>query len=430
MQECRQITNGDLIHGSESDISGLPQYISLSERITKSRRGGANDKRDVTGRIYLDNDFPELCPVRNILFYQGKKTHKQLSPDYAFLLTVKSSAQKDPARQPHWYSDHPMGVNYIGTLFRSAIERSGIDIGGKKVSATSARKNLVQTGAEGSVPSPFLSKLLGQKNIDSKLEYLRNTEDTHKAASLVISRGVQGNSDQDFSEVYNEIRGDSSDKSSTDMKEKSSSEIESTDLNPQPQQYHPEPHQYQQSSVPTPNYHHSPPPPGPGYIPPHQGPSYIPPPLYQGPAYYPPPHHGPSYYPPPPPGPSYYLAPHYVPAYYPPPPPGPAYYPPSPYHSPSAYYPPAPYHDPFYQQHPYQESYQPYHQMPSNSPPVSQYSWQQHNYNFNSTPTDSNQQAGPSCSKKRALTDITNTKKSFQFTFKKLKVDDKPYVEL
>ena len=33
--ECRAITNGDLVFGPESSIEGLPQYLSLSERISK-----------------------------------------------------------------------------------------------------------------------------------------------------------------------------------------------------------------------------------------------------------------------------------------------------------------------------------------------------------------------------------------------------------
>ena len=50
----------------------------------------------------------------------------------------------------------------------------------------------MQAGAEALVPGEFMSKMLGQKNINSKLEYLRNGESTHKAASLVINRKITG----------------------------------------------------------------------------------------------------------------------------------------------------------------------------------------------------------------------------------------------
>ena len=156
--------------------------------------------------VYLDQDFPKLCPVRTLLYYQSKKTPRQLEKNFAFLLSVKQTAEKDPLKEVCWYTDHPMGVNYIGALFKNAVSKAGIDIGDKKVTATTARKNLAQSGAEGGVPSTFLSKMLAQKNMDSKLEYLTNTEETHKAASLVVNRGVHGESGTDFSAVFNDVK--------------------------------------------------------------------------------------------------------------------------------------------------------------------------------------------------------------------------------
>ena len=48
--------------------------------------------------------------------------------------------------------------------------------------------------------------MLGQKNIDSKLEYLKQTDATHKAASLVINWIVKGQDGQNFSTVYNDLK--------------------------------------------------------------------------------------------------------------------------------------------------------------------------------------------------------------------------------
>ena len=105
-----------------------------------------------------------------------------------------------------WYTNQPMGVNLIGKLFANAITNSGIDVGNRRISATSARKNLAQVGASASVPSALLSKMLGQKNLDSKVHYVSNTENIQKAASLVIARGVQGHDSEDFSSVYNDLK--------------------------------------------------------------------------------------------------------------------------------------------------------------------------------------------------------------------------------
>ena len=63
-----------------------------------------------------------------------------------------------------------MGVNYISNLYKSAFEAWGINTKSEKISVTSYRKNLVQAGADSLVPATFLSKMLGQKNLDSKLD--------------------------------------------------------------------------------------------------------------------------------------------------------------------------------------------------------------------------------------------------------------------
>ena len=68
----------------------------------------------------MDEEFPELCPVRTIIIYQSRKTNLQLSPTFSFFLTVKQSAEKSPNDHPHWYSNHPMGVNMISSLFKKA----------------------------------------------------------------------------------------------------------------------------------------------------------------------------------------------------------------------------------------------------------------------------------------------------------------------
>ena len=42
---------------------GLPEWIELNERVTKTRRGNKNQVRDVEARIYLDDNEPSTCPV-------------------------------------------------------------------------------------------------------------------------------------------------------------------------------------------------------------------------------------------------------------------------------------------------------------------------------------------------------------------------------
>ena len=369
-QECRDMTNSDLIYGPSSEIEGLPEYISLHEKLTKTRRGGKGEQREVPGRVYLDSEYPDLCPVRALVFYMSKKTEKQRAPEYPFFLTVKQSAEKSPEKEVYWYTDSPMGVNLIGKLFQTAVKACDLDLGGKKITATSARKNLAQVGASASVPSALLSKLLGQKNLDSKVHYVENTQDIQRAASLVISRGVQGSDKQDFNSVYSDVKN-----SVVNDENDKKAKPEPPNHNLQPVDQHP---------VPSHNNYH----PVPQYSAPQYSAPYQPPPSHQNYGYYQPPqhfgyHHEPYYH-----GYGYKAYPPYFPPYQPqyvPPPPQSYYQPP----------PPPQYNHPQYSLH------------------------QTNNYSFHSDQSvcypDYNQ---ANDNGKRALTDISN----HTFSFKKPKI--------
>ena len=116
-----------------------------------------------------------------------------------FLLSVKPTAEANPEDEPYWYTNNRMGINTISKLFKEVCEKVGLNPLKDKISATSIRKGMVQNGVEADVPGPFLSKMLGQKNIDSKLEYLKTKDVSHKAASLSINRRMSGKSTAAFS---------------------------------------------------------------------------------------------------------------------------------------------------------------------------------------------------------------------------------------
>ena len=407
------MTNSDFVHGPSSEVEGVPQYITLLEKATKTRRGGKHDRRELQGRIQMDLKRPELCPVRTLLLYQSKKTDEQKAPNFAFFLTIKQTAEKDPKKEMFWYTNQPMGVNLIGKLFANAITNSGIDVGNRRISATSARKNLAQVGASASIPSALLSKMLGQKNLDSKVHYVSNTENIQKAASLVIARGVQGHDSEDFSSVYNDLK---TSKNRTDVYEPPStvypSESTNEETNHPVQLYQPEPQ----------------PTPGPSYVSqpqPNPGPSHVYQPYdYQSEPYYG--HQSTSHsnyqaLPPPPPPPyAYGYYHHSPPPYYPPPlPPHQHYYMhPSYYAQPPPQYPSHPYHAPFYQPPP----------TDAQNSGLNHYSLtQNNNYNYNNNWAEnrdnwSRSEKMPSQpnedSRKRVLTDISNN-----FTFKRPKID-------
>ena len=175
--------------------------------MTKTRRGKPGDEREVDGRIHHDKENEDTCPVMTILRYQSRKTVEQLAPDFPFFLCVKQSAREDPIKVQKWFTKSRMGINSISKLPRDVFEPLGVDCSGERVSATSYRKLMAQCGADGGVSSVFLSKLMGQKNLDSKLSYTKNKKESHKAASLVITRRAVGKSvGVSFPEMFEQLQ--------------------------------------------------------------------------------------------------------------------------------------------------------------------------------------------------------------------------------
>ena len=207
VEEIHAICNKDIIKGPLTS-NGEPEYLELSERITKTRRGVKNQEREIAGRVYQDSSCPEICPVKTILFYISKKTGVQNQPEFAFLLNPKLTAVKNPEKEIFWYSSNRMGKNKISKLLKDALTKAGADLSNQKITATSARKSMLQTGAMSLVPGVFLSKYAGQKSVETKLEYIKNHDETHKATSLTISRGAFGVSNQNFDKVLTNVRND------------------------------------------------------------------------------------------------------------------------------------------------------------------------------------------------------------------------------
>eukprot|EP00092_Neocalanus_flemingeri_P065035 GFUD01079018.1.p1 GENE.GFUD01079018.1~~GFUD01079018.1.p1 ORF type:complete len:145 (+),score=36.56 GFUD01079018.1:1924-2358(+) len=120
------IEKRDLLYGPRRK-DGMPEWIRLSERITKTRQGNAGEEREVEPVIYPDDEYLETCSVRTVLEYQRHKTPEQLNLGAPFFLNqlldsilVPKHVNKDilkfysashldvPARPPlshpsHWF---------------------------------------------------------------------------------------------------------------------------------------------------------------------------------------------------------------------------------------------------------------------------------------------------------------------------------------
>jgi len=164
-EEVRATNNEHLVM-SDYDTDGYPFHIERLETLTKTRRG--DEGRELTGRLYKDDENADICPVRTICEYLARKTPAQREPKEPFMLNVNNAAQKDPAAYKFWYAG-VMGKNNISKLYSSAFEELGVDCKKLKISANSGRKQLLQAGADAMVPGNFLSKLAGHK-VESSLE--------------------------------------------------------------------------------------------------------------------------------------------------------------------------------------------------------------------------------------------------------------------
>ena len=128
--EIKEIRNCDLIYGP-MNAQAKPAFIKLSDSIMKKRNINYS-----IGRVDIDPKMPQTCPVENILIYQSKKTPEQLKPDMPFIL----SPRRTGSNVQFWFQNQQMGIETLRELFRTTLEKAGIDLSGQKITLMSAYK--------------------------------------------------------------------------------------------------------------------------------------------------------------------------------------------------------------------------------------------------------------------------------------------------
>ena len=199
--EIYNIRNEDIIIGPVGK-GGVPEWIELSERITKTRKGGSHNIRELDPKVFADHENPQTCPVRTFMEFKRRKTALQNHPEKPFFCGVKASAEKNPENEEFWYINVRMGTHAIGKLLSNVFEAVGIDVKLEHYSNTSARKTLMEGGIEAGVPGVLLSKVAGQKCLGSISHYVQGERKGHKALSLCISRKVGANPGSRYDQVY------------------------------------------------------------------------------------------------------------------------------------------------------------------------------------------------------------------------------------
>ena len=192
--ECHMIQNQDLIFGPVNEKSGVNDWIELSERVTKTRKGNPGDERELVPKIFPDDEFPDTCHVRTVLEYQRRKTPAQKAPDSPFFLNTNLAATKNPGQFQFWYvgTGKPgsgiMGIHMLEKLVMDALKAAGVDCKLEKYSAISLRKSMLQSGVDCNVPDLHLSRLAGHKALVSKKAYVNSAGLHHQTTGRVIHR--------------------------------------------------------------------------------------------------------------------------------------------------------------------------------------------------------------------------------------------------
>ena len=213
--ECHMVTNSDLTYGPVDERYGRPAWIKLNERVTKTRKGRYNDKKELPSKVFPNDRNPEICLVRAIVAYRDKKSQKQMAPQANFFLNPNQIAQQNPAQTEHWWVGNGLvpgqqaGIHTLESLLTDALTAVGVDCKLEGYSAVSARKSMFQGGADGNVDSITLSRLGGQKSTISKRSYICSTDVHHKAASATIQERLFNNKAADYGSVVKEVEAES-----------------------------------------------------------------------------------------------------------------------------------------------------------------------------------------------------------------------------
>ena len=209
--ECHMIQNQDLLFGPDDRKNGVPEWIELSGRITKTRKGNPGDERELIPRIFPDDEFPDTCYVRTVLQYQSMKSSAQKGPQVPFFLNVFPAASKNPQKHQLWYlgtgkaSSGIMGIHMLENLLTDALEAAGIDCKVQKYSAISLRKSMLQSGVDCNVPDLHLSRLAGHKALVSKKAYVNSVGLHHKTTERVIHRQLFHNVNRGYNKEMREV---------------------------------------------------------------------------------------------------------------------------------------------------------------------------------------------------------------------------------
>ena len=231
--EMYNIKNGDIKVGPLK-ANGLPEYIELGERITKTRRGksGKGGQREYKPRIEGDDENPENCLLRPFLKMQAKKTPEMKASEMPLFLTCLNAENYE--NRDVWFTMQRMGINTVGTIVQKQIEAAGYDTKDLKISGTSVRKSMFDSLIQNDVPGVYASAHGGHSSWKSKESYVSPESASTKAINKILAKSLNGENPASFKEIYekerNKIEAATREEPSTMGKEFSGEQIVSSSV--------------------------------------------------------------------------------------------------------------------------------------------------------------------------------------------------------
>ena len=146
----------------------------VKERTTKTRNGKTLcDLRNGTPKL-AELKGSKACPVKvweTVLKHRPAKFKEEISPLFLRPMSTNPTIQYDPSSSKQWFFNSRVGIKEIGKVLPKAVAAASIDVSGRKITNTSARKAVAAALLRNNTPAKAIMFKMGHKNIASLLRY-------------------------------------------------------------------------------------------------------------------------------------------------------------------------------------------------------------------------------------------------------------------
>ena len=142
--------------------------------LMKTRNGETpRDLRNGTPKL-AELKGSKACPVKvweTVLKHRPARFNEENSPLFLRPMSTNPTILYDPSSSKQWFYNSRIGIKEIGKLLRKAVAAASIDIAGRKITNTSARKAVATTLLKNRTPAKVIMCQMGHQNIASLSRY-------------------------------------------------------------------------------------------------------------------------------------------------------------------------------------------------------------------------------------------------------------------